>query len=64
MILVMKGNSGRSSFQRQWSTVAILNVGGMNHGFKIQTERIDRDMAFFTVDLLAIITLTKVAKHV
>jgi hypothetical protein len=25
----------------------------MNHGSKIQTERIDRDMTFFTVDLFA-----------
>ncbi len=48
-----EGKQGTQFLQHQWSTVAILNVGGMNHGCKFQTERIDRDMAFFTVDLFA-----------
>ena len=48
-----EGKPWTQFFQHQWSTVAILNVGGMNHGCKIQTERIDRDMAFFTLDLFA-----------
>ena len=40
--------------------LAILNVGLMNHGSKIQTERIDRDMAFFTIDLFACVIAVRI----
>jgi hypothetical protein len=65
MILVMKGNRGRRSCNTNGPPPelvegAILNVGWMNHGGKIQTERIDRDMALLAVDFLARIIAVRI----
>lgn len=58
-----EGKQRTQFFQHQWPAVAILNAGGMNHGFKIQTKRIDRDMAFLTLDLFASVIAVRINPH-
>src|SRR5215467_14986855 len=50
---LQKGISAEQSRQQQDTTIAILNVGGMNDGVQQQAQCIYENMALLALDLLA-----------
>jgi len=50
---LQKGISAEQSRQQQDTTIAILNVGGMNDGVQQQAQYIYENMALLALDLLA-----------